>query len=634
MSSVGFIACGGDDGPTPRGDDVITYEAASLAAGTVGTAYNQSVATALLNGEPAVGIITYALKDGDTLPDGLTITTAGAITGTPEDGSAVTGHTFRVIANAPTAESVEAQWTITINDPGLPNVVYVADPALLPSGTAGTPYTGSVGSATVPATGITYAITTGSLPSPLVLNASTGAVTGTPAAAATVNFTVTASADGYQSATANWTLTITAAVDPDVVYVANPALLPAGTAGVQYEGSVASATVPASGVTYASTNAPSWLTVNSNGSVSGMPPATGSFEFAVTASATGYNPATANWTLTISSQPALVFPNTPLLTHGTINASYTGSVATVTTPATGVIYALATGSSLPAGLELAANGAITGAPTALADHLEFSVIASASGYQSTTTVWTITIGSLPAMNYPTTPPLGLGNVAVSYNGSVATITGVTGVAYALATDSTLPAGLELAASGAITGTPTAQVANHSFTVIATAAGYQDAEAVWTITIGRNPAEYDLEADPVKYKVIIGSYELGPLVEGVVLTFAEPVDGASFDETTFRVRVANTARTVTSAYVSDERGNAIQGTSSRYITIKLQLAVANNGSAQQSAGAFQFVMSPVMSNIWQPNLRQYQVDVNAGKTFKVGDNLYNEFNLLNAGLPFV
>lgn len=67
--------------------------------------------------------------------------------------------------------------------------------ASLPGGTVGTPYaqtllsTGGTGAKT-------WSVSTGALPAGLALNASTGAITGTPTAAGTVNFTVQVVDDG------------------------------------------------------------------------------------------------------------------------------------------------------------------------------------------------------------------------------------------------------------------------------------------------------------------------------------------------------------------------------------------------------------------------------------------------------
>jgi len=94
-----------------------------------------------------------------------------------------------------------------LEDPA--NVVVALTPAAgaLTGGTEATPYT-----ATIAATGgigtVSYAVTSGSLPDGLSLNAATGAINGTPSTAGTSNFTVTATFSVKGEDDAAYTLTI------------------------------------------------------------------------------------------------------------------------------------------------------------------------------------------------------------------------------------------------------------------------------------------------------------------------------------------------------------------------------------------------------------------------------------------
>ncbi len=93
--------------------------------------------------------------------------------------------------------------------PAEPNVTITPAPGALAVGDVGTPYT-----ATITASGgvgtVSYAVTTGALPAGLTLNPATGAITGTPSAAATSNFTITATFSGSGDASAAYSIVVTA----------------------------------------------------------------------------------------------------------------------------------------------------------------------------------------------------------------------------------------------------------------------------------------------------------------------------------------------------------------------------------------------------------------------------------------
>lgn len=97
-------ACGGEPA-------ALSYTGQTLAAGTVGEAYTASVATA--SGAAEGAEITYALKDGSTLPAGLTLSAAGEISGTPT--ASADGHKFTVVASSEGATSAEAEFTLTVS---------------------------------------------------------------------------------------------------------------------------------------------------------------------------------------------------------------------------------------------------------------------------------------------------------------------------------------------------------------------------------------------------------------------------------------------------------------------------------------------------------------------------------------
>jgi hypothetical protein len=126
-----------------------------------------------------------------SLPAGVTLSQDGTLTGTPTVSGTFT-FTVKVIDNG--GATATKQETITIADALLASLppVRVAEVSI--------PY-----SSTLTATGgtapYTWALTTGSLPTGLTLDAATGAVTGTPTVKGNVRFTVTVTdANGFAKA--------------------------------------------------------------------------------------------------------------------------------------------------------------------------------------------------------------------------------------------------------------------------------------------------------------------------------------------------------------------------------------------------------------------------------------------------
>ena len=103
LGVAALSACGG-------GDKKITYEGGSLTA-VVGEASSATVATAT-----GADGITYALKEGSSLPSQLTLGSDGKITGTPSEATS-SPVKFTVVATAGSA-SAEAEFTITVYPAG------------------------------------------------------------------------------------------------------------------------------------------------------------------------------------------------------------------------------------------------------------------------------------------------------------------------------------------------------------------------------------------------------------------------------------------------------------------------------------------------------------------------------------
>jgi hypothetical protein len=351
----------------PAGLSITT---ASLPDGQVGNAY-----TATLAATGGTTPYTWSITSG-TLPAGLALNAStGAITGTPTAAANATALTFTVTDSGSPAQTKSANLTLTISSSAASPLAIAT--SSLPSGQVGTAF-----SAALVATGgtapYTWSITSGALPAGLALNASSGAITGTPTASANatpLTFKVTDSSSPVQSASANLTLTIAPASSGALSITTTT--LPNGQVGAAY-----SATLTAAGgttpYTWALTSGtlPSTLTLNpSTGTITGTPTATENnipLSFSVTDSSSPVQTKSVSLTLYISSSGASTLAiTTSSLPNGQQGNAYNATLAATggTTPYTWSI----TSGTLPAGLALnAATGAITGTPTATASATPFT----------------------------------------------------------------------------------------------------------------------------------------------------------------------------------------------------------------------------------------------------------------------
>ena len=208
---------------------------------------------------------------GGSLPAGLTLSSAGVISGTPTGGTGTSHFTVTVTdSQTPTPKTSSAALSITVALAPLS----VATTSLV-DGVKGNAY-----SQTLEASGGTppynnRAITAGALPANLTLNAGTGAITGTPTATGTSNFTVKVTDSAADTATANLSITVNGAL------AITTTSLPAASVGAAYSATVA-ATGGLTPYTWSLSGNPSWLSINpSTGALSGTPTATGKSTFTV-----------------------------------------------------------------------------------------------------------------------------------------------------------------------------------------------------------------------------------------------------------------------------------------------------------------------------------------------------------------
>jgi len=184
-------------------------------AGSLGT-FGENVNISVSATATDDSTITYSLASGSSLPSGITLnSTTGTISGTLPDILSNTTYTFTITASDGVNTSISRTFSITSN----------AAPAWqTASGSLGTYNDGSSINISLSATdtsdSVTYALSSGSLPSGLTLSSS-GVIFGTaPETSGTSTFTVSAS-DGLNSILREFSITINSvAVNIDYLVVA------------------------------------------------------------------------------------------------------------------------------------------------------------------------------------------------------------------------------------------------------------------------------------------------------------------------------------------------------------------------------------------------------------------------------
>jgi hypothetical protein len=381
--------------------------------------------------------------------------------------------------------------------PSTPTGLAVVSVSLV-NGTVGLSY--AVGlQATGGTTPYTWSISGGSLPSWAMLNATAGAITGTPDATGTTSFTVQVADSAMPPAIATQKLSIT--VTPPPLSVSTNAL-PSGMLEIGY-----STTVLATGGTTPYTwsitagSLPVWASLAaSTGVISGTPNATGTSTFTMQVADSETPPMTATQQFSISVP--LLSVTSILLPDGTVGKAY----STTLTAAGGqapYTWSISAG-SLPAWAALdPLTGIITGTPnTAAITNFTVQVADSERPPMVATLPLSITV-PLPALSVNTTM-LPLGAIGIPYATTVAAIGGVTPYTWIISSGA-LPSWASLDPNtGIITGTPTA-TGTTTFTVQATDSEIPPLTATKSLSITINDTAMNLNSE------LSGQY--GFLVQG-------------------------------------------------------------------------------------------------------------------------
>ena len=458
----------------------------SLSA-AVGTAYSQQLTVSGGNGTDTW---TPTPVSG-SLPAGWTLTSGGLLSGpAPTHGQAGT-YTFTLaVKDSGTYSATTPQLTVTINPATA--IAFVAAPTA--TGTYKVAYSSAV-SATGGAGALTYSST--NLPSWLTLNSSNGAITGTPAAVGTYNFTVTAS-DGYGDTTTSPQYTIVVSYPAMNITTGGP--LPTGYIGSSYP----SITLVATGGTGVSTNY-SWVVTGSNtlpaglnlssggvisGTPTGSPSGPTSITFKVTDTVAGIS-TTASLSITVGAGVS-ISPAAGALPTAYANSAYSsGNLTASGGSGTGYTWSVVSGSAPPTWLSLSSTSGstttLTGTPATTASAVSFSLKVTDSVGNSATIAYNVTVGAGVSISPVTGTTLAPAYVSSLYTSVPLTASGGNGTyTWSVVSGSAPPSWLSLSATSGssinLTGTPTVAASPASFSLKVTDTAGNSATVSYSITV--------------------------------------------------------------------------------------------------------------------------------------------------------
>jgi Putative Ig domain len=425
--------------PTPVATAQLTIATSSLAAGTDGAAYKQ---TLLASGGTAG--YTWSIAAG-SLPAGLTLSGTGVISGTPTV-SGTFGFTVSVSDSSNPVQTQTAALSITVAPTQL-----MVTPTSLPAGTDGTAYSQTL-HASGGTPGYRWSISSGSLPTGLTLADGSGVISGKPTVSGTFNFTVTVNDSSSPAQTKSVAFSI---VISPVGLTIGTTSLPAGTDGTAYAAQTLHVSGGTPGYTWSiiSGSLPTGLTLAAGtGVISGTPTAGGTFNFTASVSDSSSPVLTQSVALSITIASTQLTIGTTSLLAGTDGAAYTQTLrASGGTP--GYTWSITSG-SLPTGLTLAAGtGVISGTPT-VSGTFNFTASVSDSSSPVQTKSVALSIGVTTSQLAIVTSSLAAGTDGTAYSQTLHASGGTPGYTWSIATGS-LPTGLTLAAgTGVISGKPT------------------------------------------------------------------------------------------------------------------------------------------------------------------------------------
>ncbi len=238
---------------------------------------------------------------------------------------------------------------------------------------------------------------------------------------------------------------------------------------------------------------PAGLTLDSDGTLHGTPTQVGSTAFTIAAfDNLGLRilASFAQGDYSIEPGPLLLSPAAGQLPAGAVGAAYQQTFTGGGAQGGPYFFNVASGSSLPPGLNLDPLGALSGTPTAAGTY-SFSITVeeddSGPSFLTQTQQYTLTVGANPVTITPRTLPPAVAGTAMSPIALTGTGGSGLGAGYTFAVSAgALPAGVSLSSAGQLSGTP-ATAGIYKFTVTATDALGAAGSQAFTLNVASFPA---------------------------------------------------------------------------------------------------------------------------------------------------
>ncbi len=370
-----------------------------------------------LAGSGGISPYTWAVVPGYTLPAGLSLSTAGVLSGTPfASGTGTTNISFEM-KDAGTPNPLSASRVLGISIAPASAIIFAG--AMPATSKVNQAYAGSA-AASGGAGALTYSLNSGTLPTGLSLNPANGSVTGTTTAAGTFNFSIKAADAFGDSATQAYQIVVTA---PLLTITPGPGSLPFAVTGQAYSQTLSVAGGTGSGYVWTISGLSNGLTSSANGAsvtINGPATTAGTVNFTATAiDGAGNGSSTISFSIQVYS-PVTLPPTIPttLASVATFNVPYSGTV--VASGGSGNYTWTVTGQAK--GLSTSASGGtltVSGTPAATGTvSLNVSVKDTTTGVTAGPFIYTIAIFDTVTIPAPNPATLGPATLSQPYTGTI------------------------------------------------------------------------------------------------------------------------------------------------------------------------------------------------------------------------